>query len=95
MQRQRELVAALRSKALRWNIVTKLPATMKIMNDNLQTDLGFDGAVALGKILIRRGKHAEMTSEQLQATPKTLKNGDEVLIPDDDANQTILDKFRH
>ena len=95
MQRQRELVAALRSKALRWNIVTKLPATMKIMNDNVQTDLGFDGAVALGKILIRRGKHAEMTSEQLQATPKTLKNGDEVLIPDDDANQTILDKFRH
>jgi LCP family protein required for cell wall assembly len=95
MQRQRELVAALRSKALRWNIVKKLPATMKIMNENVHTDLDFDGAVALGKILIRRGKHAEMTSEQLQGTPKTLKNGDEVLIPDDEANQTILDKFRY
>jgi LCP family protein required for cell wall assembly len=95
MQRQRELVAALRSKALRWNIVKKLPATMKVMNESVQTDLGFDGAVALGKILIRRGKHAEMTSEQLQGTPKTLKNGDEVLIPDDEANQAILDKFRY
>ncbi len=95
MQRQRELVAALRSKALRWNIVKKLPATMKVMNENVQTDLGLDGAVAVGKILIRRGKHAEMTSEQLQGTPKTLPNGDQVLIPDDEANQTILEKFRH
>jgi polyisoprenyl-teichoic acid--peptidoglycan teichoic acid transferase len=95
MQRQRELVAALRSKALRWNIVKKLPATMKVMNENVQTDLGFDGAVALSKILIRRGKHAEMTSEQLQGSPKTLPNGDQVLIPDEQANQTILDKFRH
>ena len=58
MQRQRELVAALRSKALRWNTVKKLPTTMKVMNDNMQTDLGFDGAVALGQILIRRGQHA-------------------------------------
>lgn len=95
MQRQRELVAALRSKALRWNIVKKLPATMKVMNENVQTDLGLDGAVALGKVLIRRGKHAEMTSEQLQGSPKTLPNGDQVLIPDDEANQAILDKFRY
>jgi LCP family protein required for cell wall assembly len=95
MQRQRELVAALRSKALRWNIVKKLPATMKVMNENVQTDLGLDGAVALGKVLIRRGKHAEMTSEQLQGAPKTLPNGDQVLIPDDRANQAILEKFRH
>ena len=95
MQRQRELVAALRSKALRWNIVEKLPATMKVMNENVQTDLGFDGAVTLSKILIRRGKHAEMTSEQLQGTPKTLSNGDEVLIPDEQVNQQILEKFRY
>lgn len=95
MERQRELVAALRSKALGWNVVKTLPATMKVMNENVQTDLGFDEAAALGKILIRRGKHAEMTSEQLQGTPKTLPNGDEVLIPDDKANQAILEKFHH
>jgi hypothetical protein len=68
---------------------------MKVMNENVQTDLGLDGAVALGKVLIRRGKHAEMTSEQLQGAPKTLPNGDQVLIPDDRANQAILEKFRH
>ena len=95
MERQRRLVAALRSKALQWNIVEKLPATMKIMNENVQTDLDLDGAVALGQVLIRRGKHAEVTSEQLQGTPKTLPDGAEVLVPDDRANQLILAKFRH
>jgi len=95
MQRQRELVAALRSKALKWNIVEKLPAAMKVMNENVQTDLGIDGAVSLGQVLIRRGKHAEVTSEQLKGEPKTLPDGAEVLVPDEDANQAILDKFRH
>src|SRR5215211_5539918 len=90
MERQRQLVAALRSKALQWNIVQKLPATMKVMNENVQTDLDLDGAVTLGQVLIRRGKHAEVTSEQLQGTPKTLPNGDEVLIPNDKENQLIL-----
>ena len=95
MARQRQLVAALRSKALQWNIVEKLPATMKVMNENVQTDLDLDGAVALGQVLIRRGKHAEVTSEQLQGTPKTLPDGAEVLVPDDQENQLILDKFHH
>ena len=93
MERQRQLVAALRSKALQWNIIEKLPATMKVMNENVQTDLDLESAVALGQVLIRRGKHAEVTSEQLQGTPKTLPNGDEVLIPDDKENQLILAKF--
>jgi len=93
MERQRQLVAALRSKALQWNIVQKLPATMKVMNQNVQTDIDLDGAVTLGQVLIRRGKHAEVTSEQLEGTPKTLPNGDEVLIPDDKENQLILAKF--
>ena len=94
MERQRQLVSALRSKALQWNIVEKLPATMKVMNENVQTDLDLDGAVALGQVLIRRGKHAEVTSEQLEGTPKTLPDGNEVLIPDDKANQLILEKFK-
>ena len=31
-----------------------------------------------------------MTSEQLKGTPETLPNGDEVLVPDDEANEPIL-----
>jgi polyisoprenyl-teichoic acid--peptidoglycan teichoic acid transferase len=95
MERQRELVAALRSKALRWNTVTKLPETMKIMDENVQTDLGIDEAVMLGRAMIRQGRHAEMTSEQLEGTPETLPDGDQVLVPDEEANEPILDKFRY
>jgi polyisoprenyl-teichoic acid--peptidoglycan teichoic acid transferase len=95
MQRQRELVAALRSEALRWNTVKTLPEIMQVMDENVATDLDFDAAMTLGQILIRRGRHAEMTSQQLQGTPQTLPDGNEVLIPDDEANQDILDDFRH
>src|SRR5919112_2000600 len=95
MQRQRELVAALRSEALRWNTVKTLPDIMEVMDENVATDLDFDAAMTLGQILIRRGRHAEMTSQQLQGTPQTLPDGNEVLIPDDEANQDILDDFRH
>jgi anionic cell wall polymer biosynthesis LytR-Cps2A-Psr (LCP) family protein len=67
---------------------------MKVMNENVQTDLDLDSSVALGQVLIRRGKHAEVTSEQLEGTPRTLPDGAEVLIPDDEENRLILAKFR-
>jgi polyisoprenyl-teichoic acid--peptidoglycan teichoic acid transferase len=95
MERQRELVAALRSKALRWNTVKKMPETIKVMDQNVQTDLGVEDAISLGRALIRQGRHAQMTSEQLKGTPETLPNGNEVLVPDDEANDAILDGFRY
>jgi polyisoprenyl-teichoic acid--peptidoglycan teichoic acid transferase len=95
MQRQRELVAALRSEALRWNTVRTLPQIMEVMDENVKTDLDLDGAITLGQVLIRKGRHGQMTSQQLRGTPKTLPSGDEVLIPDDEANEAILDEFRH
>jgi polyisoprenyl-teichoic acid--peptidoglycan teichoic acid transferase len=94
MHRQRELVGALRSEALRWHTVKTLPQIMAVMNANVQTDLDVDGAVTLGQVLIRKGRHAEMTSQQLQGTPETLANGEQVLIPDEEANAQILDEFR-
>jgi anionic cell wall polymer biosynthesis LytR-Cps2A-Psr (LCP) family protein len=95
MQRQRELVGALRSEALRWHTVKTLPEIMVVMNENVQTDLDLDGAITLGQVLIRKGRHAEMTSQQLQGTPETLSNGEQVLIPEEDTNQAILDEFRY
>jgi LCP family protein required for cell wall assembly len=95
MRRQRELVSALRSEALSWNTARKLPEIMKIMDENVKTDLDLDSAITLGQVLIHRGRHAEMTSQQLQGTPETLPNGDEVLIPDDNANEQILNEFRY
>jgi polyisoprenyl-teichoic acid--peptidoglycan teichoic acid transferase len=94
MQRQRELVGALRSESLRWHTVKTLPEIMAVMNENVQTDLDLQGAMTLGQVLIRKGRHAEMTSQQLKGTPETLPNGEQVLIPDEDANDAILDGFR-
>jgi polyisoprenyl-teichoic acid--peptidoglycan teichoic acid transferase len=94
MQRQRELVGALRSESLRWHTVKTLPEIMAVMNENVQTDLDLQGAMTLGQVLIRKGRHAEMTSQQLKGIPETLPNGEQVLIPDEDANHTILDGFR-
>jgi polyisoprenyl-teichoic acid--peptidoglycan teichoic acid transferase len=95
MQRQRELVGALRSEALRWHTVKTLPQLMEVMDENVQTDLDVDGVITLGQVLIRKGSHAEMTSQQLEGTPETLSDGEQVLIPDEEANQPILDEFRY
>ena len=93
IRRQQQLVAALRSKALRWNTVTKLPEIAKVMNENVETDLGLEDAISLGRVLVRRGLHAKMTSTQLRGTPDTLENGNEVLVPDERANEAILERF--
>ncbi|MDQ5810021.1 MAG: LCP family protein, partial [Actinomycetota bacterium] len=93
IKRQQQLVAALRSKALRWNTVTKLPEIAKVMNENVETDLGLDDAITLGRVLVRRGLNAQMTSTQLRGTPDTLENGNEVLVPEDTANEAILERF--
>jgi polyisoprenyl-teichoic acid--peptidoglycan teichoic acid transferase len=95
MERQRELVAALRSKALKWNTVKKMPEVIQVLDQNVQTDLGVDEAISLGRALIHEGQHAAMTSDQLKGTPETLPNGNEVLVPDDEANEAILDGFRY
>ena len=94
MQRQRELVGALRSEALRWHTVKTLPEIMEVMDENVMTDLDLEGTITLGQALIRRGRHAEMTSQQLQGTPETLSDGEQVLIPDEEINEPILDEFR-
>ena len=93
IKRQQQLVAALRSKALRWNTVTKLPEIARVMNENVETDLGLDDAISLGRVLVHRGLNAQMTSTQLRGTPDTLGNGNEVLVPDDTANEAILERF--
>ena len=95
IRRQQEMVAALRSKALRWDTVTKLPKIMRVMNENVETDLGFDTALLVGRAMIKEGRDARMTSTRLDGTPKTLPDGNQVLVPDDEANEAKLDDFRY
>ena len=95
IRHQQQLVAALRSQAFDWNTVKRLPEILKVADRNVQTDLGSTDGVWLGRVLIRRGPDARMTSEQLEGAPETLENGNQVLIPDDEANGPILDQFRY
>lgn len=94
MERQRHLVSALRSKALSWSTAKKLPEILEIASEHVQTDLGLDEAFAMGRALIRDGRHDRLTSVQLEGTPETLPNGNEVLVPDQNANEAILQEFR-
>jgi anionic cell wall polymer biosynthesis LytR-Cps2A-Psr (LCP) family protein len=88
-------VAALRSKALDWNTVTKLPEIIRVMNEEVETNLGFQEALCLGRVLIGQGRYVQMTSVQLEGTPDTLPSGAEVLIPNGVTNKATLEEFRY
>jgi LCP family protein required for cell wall assembly len=95
IQHQQRLIAALRSKALGWDTVTKLPEIARVMNRNFETNLGFEEALSLGRVLIGRGRNAQMRADQLEGTPKTLPNGNQVLVPNEATNEAILAEFRY
>jgi LCP family protein required for cell wall assembly len=95
IEQQQRLIAALRSKALGWDTVTELPHIARVMNRNVETNLEFNEALTLGRVLISRGPNAQMTVTQLKGTPKTLPNGNEILVPNDTANEAILTEFRY
>jgi LCP family protein required for cell wall assembly len=94
IERQQQLVSALRAQALEWNTITRLPKVVEIMNENLDTDVGIVQAISLGRALIGYGADGDMRSAQLKGKPETLPNGDAVLIPDEQANESILEDFR-
>ncbi|HET7478801.1 MAG TPA: LCP family protein [Rubrobacteraceae bacterium] len=95
IERQQQLVAALRSKALRWNGVRKLPSVAATIEDHVQTDMGVQEAITLGRVLLQHGREARMTATQLKGTPETLPDGEQVLRPDTQANQALLREFRY
>ncbi len=94
IEHQQQLVAALRSKALGWNTVTRLPGIMKLMEENVETNLRFQEALSLGRILIEHGRKAQMTSDQLEGTPYTLTSGAQVLVPEEAVNEALIREFR-
>jgi LCP family protein required for cell wall assembly len=95
IERQQQLVAALREQALGWNTITKLPGAVKVMHENVETNLGIVEAISLGRALVGHGRDAGMRSAQLKGKPEILPNGDAVLVPDEQANERLLEKFRN
>jgi polyisoprenyl-teichoic acid--peptidoglycan teichoic acid transferase len=94
IRRQQRLVAALREQVLGWNTITKLPGIVRIVNDNVDTNLGIEQAISLGRALVGRGKSGGMRSYQLKGKPEILPDGDAVLVPEEQANERILEHFR-
>ena len=95
IRRQQQLVAAMRSQAFDRNTVRQLPEILAVANRNVQSDLGLTDSVILAQTLVKRGPTSQMTAQRLQGTPETLENGDQVLLPDGEANEEMLDEFRY
>ena len=91
---QQKLLAALRRQALRWDTVTRLPAIIRITNENVNTDLGILQVIPLARALVLNGEDNKMTTAELEGHPKFLHDGEQVLVPDDEANEAILQDFR-
>jgi polyisoprenyl-teichoic acid--peptidoglycan teichoic acid transferase len=94
IERQQQLVAALREEALEWNTVTELPRIAKVMHENVDTNVGIVQAISLGQTLVRNGADVGIKSAQLKGKPEILPNGNAVLVPDEQANASILENFR-
>jgi len=91
---QQKLLAALRRQALRWDTVTRLPAIIRITNENVNTDLGILQVIPLARALVLNGENNKMTTAELEGHPKVLHDGEQILVPDDEANEAILKDFR-
>src|SRR5215204_124692 len=91
---QQKLLSALRQKALQWNTVTKLPGIIKVANENVDTDLGILQVIPLARALVLHGRDADMTTAELKGALTYLPSGAQVLMPDYEANEAILQDFR-
>jgi hypothetical protein len=65
------------------------------MYENVETDLGMVQAISLSRALVGQGNNGGMKSYQLKGKPEILPNGDAVLVPNERANERILEKFRN
>jgi polyisoprenyl-teichoic acid--peptidoglycan teichoic acid transferase len=94
IEHQQKLLAALRRQALRWDTVTRLPAIIKVTSENVNTDLGVLQVIPLARALVLNGEDNKMTTAELEGQPKSLSDGEQVLMPDNEANEAILKDFR-
>lgn len=94
IRHQQRLIAALRGQALRWNTLTKVPQIVGVLTRNVSTDVGPVDTISLARLLVSRGEGGGMDAVQLQGYPATMPNGDQVLVPDYQANEVLLQDFR-
>lgn len=93
IERQQQVLHALREEALQWGSLSKLPEVSRVAEENVETDLSFDEMVSLGQALVRHGEDGRMETVQLRGEPVTLTDDRQVLIPNPEANREILYEF--
>lgn len=93
IDRQQQILAALRKQTLAPGSMAKLPEITRVASENIETDLDLEDSIALGKTLLGRGGEAPLETGQLSGEPTTLPDGREVLIPDDEGNQRLIRRF--
>jgi LCP family protein required for cell wall assembly len=95
IDRQQRLLAALRKQAFGWNTITQLPRIVKIINENVETDLGVLQSISLARALVLKGEEGEMSTTELRGSPASLPDGEQVLMPETKANEAVLQDFRN
>ncbi len=50
--------------------------------------------IPLARALVLNGKNNKMTSVELEGHPTSLPDGEQVLVPHEEANEAILQDFR-
>lgn len=93
IERQQQLMAALRSRALKWGSLKRVPGVAVTVAENVDTDMSVRYMASLGRTLLKRGPGALMTYTKLEGTPITLSDGTQALEPDNGANEDILEEF--
>lgn len=92
IQRQQQLLSALRSQALSWESLGDSPQIIRSLNEHVETDMGVSRMISLGRALARSQEDG-LSSEQLVGRPVTLSDGRQVLEPVEDRNEEILYEF--
>ena len=84
----------MRQQALGWNTIAGPPGIVRVAHESVDTDLGIVRSVSLGRALAGRGEEGGMKPFRPKGSPDTPPNGDVVLIPDETANEQVLEDFR-
>ncbi len=90
IERQQQLVDALREQFLKTASLTRLPGVIGALRENIETDVGPLEAGSIGRSLASGGEEPRLETVKLTGTPYTRHNGDQVLWPDSQNNAAVL-----
>lgn len=95
VERQQEVMAALRSQKLNYKSLLNLPEIVETIDTYLDTDIDKRTLFVLAKFLMQEGSSETETLHipVIDAFTEELKQAGQVLVPDLDANKNALDVF--